>query len=81
MRPRGSYVLYELYLDCLLPLERRPGEAVLEILGAHSGSSKTAKLAKELVGLSGKTVNEPPADVVAEAWSGRIEFIERLAPP
>lgn len=79
--PRGAHFLYETALECFLPLDARPSDAMAAQLKQHKGGSKTAKLAKELLSLEGKSILEPGPSVVAAAWTGRAQFGERVFGP
>ena len=79
--PKAMYYLYDVALECMLPLKLRPSAAVEARLKLHKGSSKTAKLARDLVALKGPSIREPDGPVVAAAWRGRLQFAYDLAGP
>ena len=56
--PRGAHFLYEAALESMMPLGLKPSDAMLEKLKTHKGSSKVAKLARELSSLDGARVRE-----------------------
>lgn len=72
--PRNGYFLYEVALECMLPLNVRPSHAMATRLKEHRGSSKTAKLARELLSLEGPTIDEPRQALVSAAWLGRQQL-------
>ena len=76
--PRKGHFLYELALDSLTPIGCAVPEAAGLTLKKLKGSSKAAKLARELLALEGTALDRPPEAVIAEALRGRIEFAESL---
>ncbi len=79
--PKAMYYLYDVALECMLPLKLRPSAAMEARLKLHKGSSKTAKLARDLVALEGSSIREPDVSVIAAAWQGRLRFANSLADP
>jgi len=79
--PKAMYYLYDVALECMLPLKLRPSAAMEAPLKLHKGSSKTAKLARELLAIKGPSIREPDLSVVAAAWHGRLQFANSLADP
>jgi len=76
--PRGSRYLYEAALESLTPLGARPSDRMAEKLAAHKGSSKTAKLARDLLALEGDSIDQPAAEIAALAWQGRVAFARSM---
>lgn len=74
--PKGAHFLYETALECMLPLNLRSTDAMAARLKTHKGSSKTAKLAKELLALEGPTIQEPGSALIFAAWLGRLQFVK-----
>ena len=70
--PKGMHYLYEVALDCLPALKSRPGDATVEVLKQHKGSSKTARLARELLKLEGAPV-DAGGDGEAQSGAGAPE--------
>ena len=76
--PKGAHFLYEVALECLLPLGLSPSVAMKERLAAHKGSSKMARLARELLALDGPSVDDPGEAVINAAVAARLEFAKSL---
>jgi len=74
--PKGAHFLYETALECMLPLNLRPTDAMAARLKTHKGSSKMAKLARELLALEGPTVREPGTALISAAWLGRLQIVK-----
>jgi len=70
--PAQGHYLYELALECMAPLNLRPDEEMLAVLNQLKGSSKAARLARELAACDGTPVREAPDGVIHEAIQGRL---------
>lgn len=77
--PKGVHHLYTVALECMIPLQLRPNGSMAARLREHSGSSKSAKLAKALLALEGIPIDEPPANLVSEAVRYRLRFVSGFA--
>ena len=76
--PKGAHYLYEVALECLPQLGARPSQAMVRVLRRHKGSTKTAKLARELLALEGPPVDEPANAVLAAAVQGRVALARKF---
>ena len=72
--PKGAHYLYEVALECMLQLNVRPSAAIATRLKEHKGSSKIAKLARELLECDGSSIRVPGNSVVSAAWLGRLQL-------
>ena len=78
--PKNAHFLFDIALQCLTKLKMRSPESISVLLQGLKGSSKVAKLARELLQLEGASVDEPPEPVIAQARRGRVELAKTFAP-
>ena len=76
--PNGAHFFLDLALECLAPLGLELPESARAALDGVKGSSKAAKIARQLKALEGSPVASPPPQVAHEALQARLEFAQAL---
>lgn len=76
--PKGAHFFFDLALECLTPIGATVPDATRDFLQTVKGSSKAAKMAKELLALEGPSLESPSAEIVAEALAARLALAQAM---
>ncbi|MEZ6047251.1 MAG: DUF6493 family protein [Planctomycetaceae bacterium] len=76
--PREAVSMLELLLELLSNLNRSPNTETIEVLKTIKGSSKSAKLAKQLCVLESQPGSQAQIEAILQAYEARLARAERV---